>query len=153
MYYLANIDFTPLKNRIGEIFEDYMKINLIDIQTQSTVPSLKEYSSAVETQISGAADGKIVLLSDDTLANSISIAFSCEPKSITNEEVLSEVLNILLGNIENHIKNDGNKKLNFRIPKKSSLEVIQKQLENSRFCVTFKTEVSSGCCMYIQNKR
>ena len=147
---MANVDFAPLKVRIGEIFKDYMKINLIDIQTENLTPSLKPYSSAVESQISGAANGKIVLLSDCALASSISRAFSCEPESISSEEVLSEVLNILLGNIENHIKNDGNKKLNFRIPQKSSIEVIQKQLEHSRFCVTFKTEISAGCCIYIQ---
>jgi len=147
---LANVDFSPLKVRIGEIFKDYMKINLIDIQTTDLTPSLKRYNSAVESEVSGAARGKIVLLSDHALSNSIAKAFSSAPGSITDEEVLAEVLNILLGNIEKHIVNDSNKKLNFRIPKKSSIEVIQKQLEYSRFCVTFKTETSGGCCIYIQ---
>ena len=147
---MANVDFSPLKVRIGEIFKDYMKINLIDIQTTDLTPSLKRYNSAVESEVSGAARGKIVLLSDHALSNSIAKAFSSVPGSITDEEVLTELLNILLGNIENHIVNDSNKKLNFRIPKKSSIEVIQKQLEYSRFCVTFKTETSGGCCIYIQ---
>jgi len=147
---LANVDFTPLKVRVGEIFKDYMKINLVDIQTANLTPSLKPYSSAVESEVSGVANGKIVLLSDNALANSIAKAFSSVPGSITDEEVLAELLNILLGNIENHIINDANKKLNFRIPKKSSIEVIQKQLVHSRFCITFKTETSSGCCIYIQ---
>lgn len=147
---MANVDFTPLKVRIAEIFKVHMKINLIDMQTQNLTPSLKPYSSAVESEISGVAKGKIVLLSDDALANSIAKAFSSVPGSISNEDILSELLNILLGNVENHIVNDTNKKLIFRIPKKSSIEVIQKQLEHSNFCVTFKTETSHGCCIYIQ---
>lgn len=147
---MANVDFMPLKVRIGEIFKDYMKIDLVDIQTENLTTSLKSYSSAVESEVSGAAKGKIVLLSDNNLANSIAKAFSSVPGSISNEEVLAELLNILLGNIESHIINDENKKLIFRIPKKSSIEVIQKQLGNSRFSVTFKTETSAGCCIYIQ---
>lgn len=145
-----NVDFSPLEHRLGEIFKDYMKIELTDIKATDIAPPLNMYSSAAESTVFGAADGKVVLFSDDTLVNSICTAFSCVPGSITAEEVLAEVLNILLGNVENLIRSDTNRKLNFMIPKKSSIEDIKNELDRSRFCITFKTEVSSGCCIYIQ---
>jgi len=148
---MDNIDLSPLTARIGDFFQEYIHVAITQIDTQEAIPELTQYQHVVSSKVSGALNGEMFLCSDETLIDYICKAFMCQPDSIAPYEVLTEVLNILLGNVENYIHNEQNQKLIFQIPKNSSKEEIEKQQNNSCFSITFSTKDSLGCCIYIQN--